>query len=1238
MSASTNNIGTQTNLSLAIGGTVAANFETRNDEDWVHVRLEAGNTYLFVLNGAAGGGGTLTGSGTAIFAQLALYDPSWQPVLGAVATRGGLGGAPALPFTATTSGTYYLQARGFELGTYTLAATLEAPDDFSAATNTSGRLDPGSTLAGMIGLPGDRDWIKVKLQGGELYGFDLQSSVADMLSVNLFDSRGMPVQAPTVAGTQLSIVPSKDGDYYAEVKAGTGVTGAYSLTYARATDDFSANVATIGTLTPASNYSGRIDLPNDRDWFKINLDASAAYSFTATTDSGTASAVNLSVCYRDPASGTIYTVPYGPWPFVPGYSGDYFLEVGGAVTGAYQVRAAVLADDYGNSQVDAVALTVGGQASGRLDYFGDTDWFVLHAQAGNYYSLELSGASTIAGVPGLMPVLEPTTVVGSAVSGYQIATKFKADTTGDYLIRIATPAYIDNGGPTAYTLKSTVVVADDVGNSIAAAGSLRLDQAFNAVLEVSADIDMFKVNLQAGTSYFLRSGGELGAFDVDGHPYLNLSSVKGPSEATHYLSSDGKGLFGITPAVSGDYFFAASAYRVGSYTLIASTAPDDFGAAPATAGRLEIGHSANGVLTGVGGDRDWFALDLAAGASYWFSATPGADASPLPEPVLKVLDAQGSVLAQYTATLLDGAKGLPYAAAVSGTYFLEVAGGGYRYGSYVVSGSIADGDDIGNTRGTASPLAIGSNIFGRLETSADTDMFKLNLNAGTTYLLTVNGILSGGGTIPLYGNATLLSADGTPAYPYFTGGGVVKPAVSGDYYLNVYGGFWGGDRYSVSSAVGTTDDFADNTATLGRLITGGAVSGRFEYANDIDYLKVSLHADQTYRFDLKLDSGGITTPSQDSVYLRIQDRVGHELAFVRVESDLAHLDFTAYDDGDVFIVAALHNGSAGSYTLSASTVSSDTLAPEIVQMQPANGSAELAATGSIQIKFSETIDRGLGQITLSDADGKAVEVFNLANSKALSFNGSSMTINPEHPLFPGASYGLTLPAASLIDAAGNKFAGGGPYTFSTAAAKATGSAGDDLLSLANLGAPVAGGAGLDTLVFNGDPAQVKIGRQGMDFVMSGADNEAQASLLSGVERILFTGSEHGLALDIDGAGGMAYRLYQSAFNRSPDQTGLGFWIGVMDKGTSFHDVAQGFVDSNEFQLLYGAQSSNTDFIGRLYQNVLHRTGEAAGMAFWMQAMQNGAAAADVLAAFGESAENQDALTAVIGNGFAYIPF
>ena len=138
--------------------------------------------------------------------------------------------------------------------------------------------------------------------------------------------------------------------------------------------------------------------------------------------------------------------------------------------------------------------------------------------------------------------------------------------------------------------------------------------------------------------------------------------------------------------------------------------------------------------------------------------------------------------------------------------------------------------------------------------------------------------------------------------------------------------------------------------------------------------------------------------------------------------------------------------------------------------------------------------------------------------------------------------------------------------------------------------------------------------------------------LAGIERIAFTGG--GIALDTDGNGGMAYRLYQAAFNRTPDHSGLGYQMQALDNGLSLSQVAANFIASPEFQQTYGALN-NTQFVTQLYQNVLHRAPDEGGLAYHVGNLAGGMARANVLMGFSESPENQAALIGAIGNGMLY---
>lgn len=174
------------------------------------------------------------------------------------------------------------------------------------------------------------------------------------------------------------------------------------------------------------------------------------------------------------------------------------------------------------------------------------------------------------------------------------------------------------------------------------------------------------------------------------------------------------------------------------------------------------------------------------------------------------------------------------------------------------------------------------------------------------------------------------------------------------------------------------------------------------------------------------------------------------------------------------------------------------------------------------------------------------------------------------------------------------------------------------------------GSGLDTLYLHGTHAQYQIAHTTAGFSITG--NGVQ-EWVTNVERLAF--SDGYIGLDIQGNGGMAYRMYQAAFDRAPDAGGLGFWINGMDNGITLTQVAQSFIDSAEFQATYG-NLDTAHFVNQLYQNVLHRAPDASGFAFWEHVLDSGMGSrADVLVGFSESQENQANVIGAIQDGFFY---
>ena len=112
------------------------------------------------------------------------------------------------------------------------------------------------------------------------------------------------------------------------------------------------------------------------------------------------------------------------------------------------------------------------------------------------------------------------------------------------------------------------------------------------------------------------------------------------------------------------------------------------------------------------------------------------------------------------------------------------------------------------------------------------------------------------------------------------------------------------------------------------------------------------------------------------------------------------------------------------------------------------------------------------------------------------------------------------------------------------------------------------------------------------------------------------------------------RLYDTALNRLPDAGGLATWSARLDAGMSLRDVAALFIASPEFLTRYGGLDS-AGFVRAMYQNVLDRPGDAAGVNYWTGLLDGGRIdRAGVVVAFSESQEHRVALAPNIDDGIS----
>ena len=98
------------------------------------------------------------------------------------------------------------------------------------------------------------------------------------------------------------------------------------------------------------------------------------------------------------------------------------------------------------------------------------------------------------------------------------------------------------------------------------------------------------------------------------------------------------------------------------------------------------------------------------------------------------------------------------------------------------------------------------------------------------------------------------------------------------------------------------------------------------------------------------------------------------------------------------------------------------------------------------------------------------------------------------------------------------------------------------------------------------------------------------------------------------------RMYTAFFGRPGDHAGIAYWMGKLRHGTTIGRIAEQFAGSSEFRRTY-AGFSKADFVDAVYSNVLHRSPDSGGRAYWLNRLQAGTAVPQMVAAFANSPEN-----------------
>nr|CRH07959.1 Putative RTX toxins and related Ca(II)-binding proteins. 20% identity to sraP Serine-rich adhesin for platelets [Candidatus Magnetococcus massalia] len=704
-------------------------------------------------------------------------------------------------------------------------------------------------------------------------------------------------------------------------------------------EDFSADISTAGQVTIGSFVIGELYEKNDRDWFAVDLIANTVYQIDMEgSDTGKGSLINPTFDGVYDSNGVMLSGSKD-WNngfnlnaqevFTPTGSGTYYLSATSHLTGSYTLsireQGTSVAPHALTLSETTLSEEVAGQQVGSLlaqDKDGDESFS---------YSI-VSDASGLFAIDGDALKLKTG-----------LSTDYETSISHDLTIRVT------DSQQHTYDKQFTIQVSDldesaipdvvikaDIGEADGedfpalkiTTGYINVGSTVTAKAAYSNDIDWFATDLIAGNEYQLDIEGNDTEKGTLANPTLyGIYDSNGSFQPGSYDGNSGTGLNAqeiFQPTNSGTYYIAAGSWATGSYSVaIQDTSlivePEfvtknegatDLKANSATYGAVVIGESATGTVNH-GGDSDWFATQLIGGTTYQIDLE-GADTSKgsLANPTIYGIYTDSGA---YIAKSYDGNSGSGFNAKeiftpdVDGTFY--VAAGGVGTGTYTLSVNEKTVTPITNNSelapdfsadsSTEGGILVGSTVTGSIDSVGDKDWFAVALTKDTTYIVNVEGVDTGKGTIvnpDLMGIFDSSSTYQSSSYDGNSGIGknakeIFTPDESGTYYVSIGG--WKTGSYSLNIIEKSTDnkpptDILLSSTSINEHSEGGIIGSLsasdsdtgdshtyaiiadddnlFEISSDGESLKVKDHYSANYESSISHSVTIRVTDSADNTY------------------------------------------------------------------------------------------------------------------------------------------------------------------------------------------------------------------------------------------------------------------------------------------------------------------------------------------------------------------------------------
>ena len=336
--------------------------------------------------------------------------------------------------------------------------------------------------------------------------------------------------------------------------------------------------------------------------------------------------------------------------------------------------------DRGSILEGAVPAPVGEAIEGALDGLGKPDIYVLQAEAGVLYRVDVTLGTLVDSTLALYDADGWELAFNDDLDYESSASRIEWEAPDTRAYYLAVESYLASDGG-SYTLTITTIPniddhADDIDPGTATRAAVGV--AIEGTLHYGDDVDIFVFGAEEGAYYqvdvTLGTLGDslLALYDADGWE-LAFNDDHGDSLASRifWRASD-----------AGEYYVAVGGYGAGSYTLTIAQIPniddhaDDID--PRTATRVTFGVAVEGILHHEG-DVDVFVFEAEEGALYRVDVTLGT----LGDSLLGLYDADGWELAFNDDHGDSLASRILWQASRAGNYYVTVEG--YGPGSYTLT-------------------------------------------------------------------------------------------------------------------------------------------------------------------------------------------------------------------------------------------------------------------------------------------------------------------------------------------------------------------------------------------------------------------------------------------------------------------------------------------------------------------------------------------------------------------------